>query len=53
MYSKHFKPLNSTQGKVLSDDKKWDIIAVMQRCKLENEISLTVKKKIMNIIIVK
>ena len=45
MYSKHFKSLTSNQGKALNDDKKWDIIAVMQRCKLENEISLTVSTK--------
>lgn len=36
------QPWESIQGKSLSEDKKWDIVAVMQQCKLENEISPTI-----------
>jgi transposase len=45
MSTKMRQPWESTQGKSLSEDKKWDIVAVMQRCKLENEISPTVSTK--------
>jgi len=45
MPTKMRQPWESIQGKSLSEDKKWDIVAVMQRCKLENEISPTVSTK--------
>jgi len=45
MPSKIRPPWESIQGKSYSYDKKWDIVAVMKRCKLENEISLTISTK--------
>jgi len=45
MSSTNLQSLKSNQGKALSDDQKWDIIAVMQRCKLENKISEIVSTK--------
>jgi len=45
MPTKMQQPWESIQGKSLSEDKKWDIVAVMQRCQLENEISPTVSTK--------
>lgn len=32
-------PRKSNKGKTFSSDRKWDIISVMERCKIENEIS--------------
>ena len=45
MPSKIRQPWESIQGKSLSEDKKWDIVAVMKQCKLENEISPTISTK--------
>jgi len=41
------QPWESIQGKSLSEEKKWDIVAVMQQCKLENEISPTFSTKLL------
>lgn len=45
MSTKIRQPWESIQGKSYSYDKKWDIVAVMQQCKLENETSPTVSTK--------
>ncbi len=45
MSTKMQQPWKSIQGKSLSEDKKMDVVAVMQQCKLENKLSPTVSTK--------
>ncbi len=45
MPTKKQPPWKSIQGKSLSEDKKLDIVAVMQQCKLENKLFPTVSTK--------
>jgi len=37
--------LRANQGNALTYERKWDIVSVMTRCKIENEISSTISTK--------